>query len=161
MAASNNKRITKEYQDLQKAATPGITIHLPDDSNLSLWHVVLAGPANTPYANGTFGLRMELPPTYPFAAPKVNFVTRVYHPNVTNDADGNICIGLLKPDQWKPASKLSAVLEAVRALLVEPNPDDPLETRIAEEFKAQPDVFAKQAAESTKRYASASDPFKK
>lgn len=136
-------------------------MRLPDDNNLALWHVVLAGPANTPYANGKFGIKVELPPNYPFHPPKVNFVTRIYHPNVTHDAAGNVCIAMLKNDQWKPALKLNAVLEAVRAILVQPNPDDPLETRIADEFKAEPDVFLKQATDITKRYAAAADPFKK
>lgn len=104
---------------------------------------------------------IELPGTYPFAAPKVTFHTRIYHPNVTNDAEGNICIAMLKPDQWKPASKLPAVLEAVQRLLAEPNPDDPLETGIATEFNENPAAYAKQAADFTKRYASAADPFKK
>ncbi|KAJ4424031.1 hypothetical protein N0V82_001278 [Gnomoniopsis sp. IMI 355080] len=156
---ANIKRISKEYQDLEKTPIPGITINIPDESNLSLWHVTLTGPPSTPYANGKFGLKIELPPTYPFAAPKVTFFTRIYHPNVTCDTEGNICIGLLKPDQWKPASKMAAVLAAVRQLLIEPNPDDPLETRIAEEYTKEKPKFEKQAAEYTKKYASASNPF--
>lgn len=91
----------------------------------------------------------------------MTFHTRIYHPNVTNDSAGNICIALLKADQWKPASKLPAVLEAVQRLLVEPNPDDPLEAGIATEFRDNHAAYVKQAAEFTKRYATAPDPFHK
>lgn len=122
---------------------------------------MLIGPADSPYSGGKFGLKIVLPPNYPFTAPIVTFHTRIYHPNVTNDAAGDICIGLLKSDQWKPASKLCAVIDAVRGLLSQPNPDDPLEPRIAEQCVQRPAEFAKIATEFTKRYATAADPFKK
>lgn len=54
---------------------------------------------------------------------------------------------------------MAAVLSAVRQLLVEPNPDDPLETRIAEEYTQQKAQYEKTAATYTKQYASAADPF--
>jgi ubiquitin-conjugating enzyme E2 D/E len=45
------------------------------------------------------------------------------------------------------------VLEAVRGLLVEPMPDDPLEARIAEEYKADRKEFEKNAKAYVARYA--------
>lgn len=102
---------------------------------------------------------MNLPAEYPFKAPVVTFATRIYHPNVTNDSEGNICISLLKPENWKPASKLAQVLVALRQLLVEPNPDDPLEDRIAQEFRSDQAEFKKHAREYVDRYARKQDPF--
>lgn len=136
-----------------------MTITLPSESNLHRWHVTLQGPANTVYSSGQFGLIVQLPPEYPFKSPQVTFSTRIYHPNVTNDESGNICIPLLKPENWKPASKLSAVLESVRALLAEPNPDDPLEPRIADEFRSSRAQFDKTAREYVARYAKGSPRF--
>lgn len=60
---------------------------------------------------------------------------------------------MLKADEWKPATKISAVLLVARNLLKEPNPDDPLEVRIAEEYKDRRMAFEKEAREWTKRYA--------
>jgi ubiquitin-conjugating enzyme E2 D/E len=130
-----------------------MTISLASESNLHRWHVVLSGPPDTPYAGGTFGLVVALPVEYPFKAPTVTFATRIYHPNVTNDSQGSICLGLLKPENWKPASKLLGVLEAVRGLLVEPAPDDPLEARIADEYRADRKEFDKNAKAYVARYA--------
>lgn len=130
-----------------------MTITLASESDLHRWHVVMAGPPTTPYAGGTFGLIVDLPVDYPFKAPTVTFATRIYHPNVTNDAVGNICLGVLKAENWKPASKLLGVLEAIRALLVEPNPDDPLEARIADEYRSERREFEKNVKQYVLRYA--------
>lgn len=151
--------LQQELAECQSNQIPGLTITLPSEANLQTWHVLLTGPDNTPYRGGTFGLIVQLPDDYPFKAPVVTFHTRIYHPNVTNDSAGNICISALKPENWKPASKLSQVLEAVRQLLVEPNPDDPLEARIADEYRSQRGEFDKFAKEYTDRFAKKKDPF--
>lgn len=54
---------------------------------------------------------------------------------------------------------MAAVLAAVRQLLIEPNPDDPLEARIAEEYSRQRAQYEKNAVSYTKQYATAADPF--
>jgi ubiquitin-conjugating enzyme E2 D/E len=128
-------------------------VTLPNDSDLHKWHVTLEGPENSVYAGGRFGLVVTLPTDYPFRAPTVTFATRIYHPNVTNDQLGNICLGPLKAENWKPSTRLAGVLEAVRALLAEPQPDDPLEARIADEFRAERGEFDKNARSYVQRYA--------
>jgi len=53
----------------------------------------------------------------------VHFVTKIYHPNV--DGEGRICLNLLKPQPqgaWKPSSDIESALQAVRVLLIAPNP---------------------------------------
>lgn len=45
------------------------------------------------------------------------------------------------------------MLEAVRNLLVEPLPDDPLEDRIAEEYRRDRDAFDKNVRASVQKYA--------
>lgn len=72
---------------------------------------------------------------------------------MTNDSLGSICLGLLKPENWKPSTKISAVLDAVCNLLVEPLPDDPLEDRIAEQFRSDRAAFDKAAKADVDKYA--------
>lgn len=144
------------HQELQECTTtppPGMTVTLPSESNLHAWSITLAGPPATPYAGGTFHLTLTLPSEYPFKAPTINFATRIWHPNVTNDSSGNVCLGILKPDAWKPPCRIRAVLEAVRQLLVEPNPDDPLEARIAEEYRTDRPAFERNAKAYVARHA--------
>ncbi|KAK4150777.1 ubiquitin-conjugating enzyme/RWD-like protein [Chaetomidium leptoderma] len=151
--ASQNKRIAKELGEVTTSPPAGITVTLPNDSDLHKWHVVLEGPENTVYAGAKFGLIVSLPVEYPFKAPTVTFATRIYHPNVTNDSIGSICLGPLKAENWKPSTKLAGVLEAVRALLAEPMPDDPLEARIADEYRSDRKEFDKNARVYVQRYA--------
>lgn len=146
-------RPIQELAECTSNPPTGITVSLANESDLRCWHVILQGPAGTPYAGGTFGLVVTLPEEYPFKAPTVSFATRIYHPNVTNDSTGAICLGILKAENWKPAGRLFGVLEAVRGLLVEPQPDDPLENRIAEEYKRDKPEFDKNAKTYVARYA--------
>ena len=64
---------------------------------------------------------------YPFEPPEIIFRDAIYHPNV--DDKGHICLDFLKmppKGAWRPTISLVALLNAVRVLLCEPNPDDPL-----------------------------------
>jgi len=130
-----------------------MTVALASEDDLHKWHVTMTGPADSVYAGGKFGLVVTLPREYPFKAPTVTFATRIYHPNVTNDNLGTICLGMLKSEQWKPASKIVSVLEAIRNLLVEPNPDDALEQRIADEYRRDRKEYEKNAKAYVQRYA--------
>lgn len=60
---------------------------------------------------------------YPFVPPKMRFVTKVWHPNVSS-ANGAICLDILK-DQWSPALTLKTALLSLQALLSSPEPADP------------------------------------
>jgi ubiquitin-protein ligase len=72
---------------------------------------------------------------------------------VTFDEHGSMCIGILKPEAWKPSSKILSVLAATQSLLVEPVPDDAVETSAADMYKNDRPKFNKTAAEYTKKYA--------
>ncbi|KOS22382.1 Ubiquitin-conjugating enzyme E2 14 [Escovopsis weberi] len=149
----STKRINKEYGEIFQTPPEGISVALPNDAAVHTWHVTLAAPPASAFSPGRFGLLLTLPTDYPFKPPVVKFVTRIYHPNVTNDPLGNICLGLLKPENWKPSTKIVSVLEAVRNLLAEPQPDDPLEEGIAEEFRNDRAAWEKTARSFVAKYA--------
>jgi ubiquitin-protein ligase len=172
---------------------------------------------------GKFDLSITLPQTYPFKPPTVTFGTKIYHPNISNDSppnSGTMCLGMLKDSEWKPSTKMAAVLEFARQLLkgmlhghvfllhllptltttwpmsllpflrpgpvlsclvrrvsrvgtihlssdekqewiankvscmAEPNPDDAVEAKIAEQYRDDRAAYEKEAKEWVKRYAS-------
>ncbi|PKX88537.1 uncharacterized protein P174DRAFT_516467 [Aspergillus novofumigatus IBT 16806] len=150
----SQKRIAKELAELIESPPAGITVELVDESNLYEWKVYMEGPEGSPYHKGKFQVKLVLPTEYPFKPPTVSFATKIYHPNVTNDDKGSMCLGMLRPDEWKPSSRISAVLEFARQLLKEPMPDDAVEGRIAEQYKNDPKRYEEIAREWTRKYAS-------
>ena len=46
------------------------------------WDCSILGPDHSPYSGGTFVLRIEFPAQYPFKAPTLKFMTKIYHPSI-------------------------------------------------------------------------------
>ncbi|KAK2187152.1 hypothetical protein NP493_173g01000 [Ridgeia piscesae] len=149
MSGGLPRRIIKETQRLQAEPVPGI-VAIPDDSNARYFHVDVAGPKESPYEGGVFKLELFLPEEYPMSAPKVRFMTKIYHPNI--DKLGRICLDILK-DKWSPALQIRTVLLSIQALLSAPNPDDPLANDVAEQWKVNEAQAIEIAKQWTKRYA--------
>ncbi|XP_036621248.1 ubiquitin-conjugating enzyme E2 N-like [Trichosurus vulpecula] len=121
-------RIIKETQRLLAEPVPEIKAE-PDETNACYFHVVIAGPQDSLFEGGTFKLKLFLPEEYPMAAPKVHFMTKIYHPY--EDKLGRICLDILKY-KWSPALQMCTVLLSIQALLSASNPDDPLANDVAE-----------------------------
>lgn len=111
---------------------------------------MIRGPQDSPYEGGVFELELFLPEEYPMAAPKVRFLTKIYHPNI--DSLGRICLDILK-DKWSPALQIRTVLISIQALLSAPNPDDPLSEKVAAAWKEDEAAALITAKEYTEKYA--------
>lgn len=83
----------KETERLIAEPAPGISA-TPHEDNLRYFDVVMEGPSTSPFEGGIFKLELFLPEDYPMAAPKVRFLTKIYHPNI--DKLGRICLDILK-----------------------------------------------------------------
>lgn len=147
MTLSN--RIIKETQRLISDPVPGITATTLED-NLRYFNVTIEGPPLSPFANGTFKLELYLPENYPICAPKVRFLTKIYHPNI--DKLGRICLDVLKIN-WSPALQIRTILLSIQALLETPNPDDPLANDVASHWKRNQQEAIEMAKKWTKLYA--------
>ncbi|KAF5128464.1 Ubiquitin-conjugating enzyme E2 14 [Metarhizium anisopliae] len=143
----------QEYAEISQSPPEGFTISLPPNESIHTWQITLVPPPASPFHPGKYGILLTLPVEYPFKPPAVRFTTRLYHPNVTNDSLGNVCLGILKPENWKPSTKVAAVLDALRNLLVEPQPDDPLEERIADEYRNDRPAWDKNVRLHVDKYA--------
>jgi ubiquitin-protein ligase len=123
--------------------------------------------SDSPYSGGVFFLAIHFPTDYPFKPPKVNFTTRIYHPNI--NSNGSICLDILR-DQWSPALTISKgmqfsplysqhetngsiVLLSICSMLTDPNPDDPLVPEIAHVYKTDRSRYESTAREWTRKYA--------
>jgi ubiquitin-conjugating enzyme E2 N len=102
------RRILKETERLIKDPPPGIS-GAPANDNLRYFSVTIEGPHASPYEGslnvwgagvtigGVFNLELFLPDEYPMVAPKIRFLTKIYHPNI--DKLGRICMDTLKGTQ--------------------------------------------------------------
>lgn len=151
MAANLPRRIIKETQRLLSEPAPGISAS-PSEDNLRHFNVMILGPTQSPYEGGVYKLELFLPEEYPMAAPKVRFLTKIYHPNI--DKLGRICLDILK-DKWSPALQIRTVLLSIQALLSAPNPDDPLAEDVAKHWKENEQAAVATAKQWTAQYATA------
>jgi hypothetical protein len=53
------------------------------ESNMGFWKVVMQGPPESPYEDGTFLLYIEIGEQFPRKAPTARFITPMLHPNIT------------------------------------------------------------------------------
>ena len=146
---STLQRIQKELLEIQKDPPANCSAG-PNNDDLYEWQASIMGPENSPYQGGLFWLKINFPKDYPFKPPKVIFLTKLYHPNIS--ASGSICIDILK-EQWSPALTISKVLLCICSLLDDPNPDDPLVPEIANLFKEDREAYNKKAKDFTLLYA--------
>lgn len=121
-----------------------------DSGNIKHYNGWLNGPLDSPYEDGEFEFDLILNEEHPFKPPKFKFVTKVYHPNIDNS--GKVCLDILK-SQWSPALTVSKVLNSVRSLLNDPNPDDPLRPEASALFKENRDAYLKKVAKYMWDYA--------
>jgi len=142
------KRIHREISDVKKEDLGQITLVPSDD--LFVWRGTLPGPEGSVYEGGVFDIAVNLPPDYPFSAPKVTFKTRIYHMNISDQ--GNICIDILKHN-WSPALSLFKVILSLSSLLTDPNPKDPLVPSIASQYTRNRKLHDSTARQWTELYA--------
>lgn len=142
-------RLQKELDELIKNPPTNCSAGTVDN-DLFHWRASIIGPEDTPYDGGIFDLDIYFPVNYPFKAPKCNFITKIYHPNI--NSAGSICVDILK-DSWSPALSISKVLLSISSLMNDPNPDDPLEPIIATQYKENKSEFISTAKTWTTIYA--------
>jgi ubiquitin-conjugating enzyme (huntingtin interacting protein 2) len=100
-----------------------------------------------------FYVDIQLDDQYPFVPPKMRFITKVWHPNISS-ANGAICLDILK-DQWSPALTLKTALLSLQSLLASPQPDDPQDAVVAKEYLRDFKSWKETAQNWTRTYAHA------
>lgn len=148
MAAT--RRLTKELTDIRQSENKYVREIVVDESNVLTWSCLLI-PQSIPYNKGAFKIRIDFPAEYPFKPPKITFQTKIYHPNI--DEKGQVCLPIISPENWKPATKTDQVLTCLLDLVNDPEPEHPLRADLAEEFSKDKKKFLKNAEEYTKKYS--------
>uniref|UniRef100_M3ZIK3 E2 NEDD8-conjugating enzyme n=1 Tax=Xiphophorus maculatus TaxID=8083 RepID=M3ZIK3_XIPMA len=88
------------------------------------------------YQSGRFQFEIDVPEAYNMVPPKVRCLTRIWHPNITEN--GEICLSLLREHSidgtgWAPTRTLKDVVWGLNSLFTDLlNFDDPLNIDAAE-----------------------------
>jgi len=117
----NNKRLKRDITQLK---TINCNLEIIKARNLT---VILKGPKDSLYEDGSWKINIEIPAEYPFKSPSIGFLDKIYHPNVDYKS-GTICMDVLN-QEWAPIYSLLNIYETfLPQLLMYPNAGDPLNT---------------------------------
>ena len=144
------KRILRDLKEIKDDPPPYCSAGPADDKDPYHWNATIMGPEDTLYYGGLFFLTIHFPKEYPYKPPIIQFITKIYHPNI--NSKGVISVDILK-DQWCMALTISKVLLSIVSLLSDPNPDDPLEIAIAQQYKHNHKKYEDTVREWTRIYA--------
>lgn len=130
------RRLQTELKALHRdEKMEGVTISVPDETDLFTWEIGIFGPPETIYEGGYFKCLLAFPKDYPMSPPEMRFTCGIWHPNVY--PDGKVCISILHPpgedaqsgerpeERWNPAQSVRTILLSVISLLNEPNISSP------------------------------------
>lgn len=121
------------------------------NNDLHHWKGYIEGPEGTPYHTGKFVIDIKFPTDYPFTPPKMQFDTKIWHPNISS-VTGAICLDTLK-GEWSPALTIRTALLSILAMLSDANPQDPQDGVVAKQYMDDRAAFNAQARAWTLKYA--------
>eukprot|EP00520_Triparma_pacifica_P012165 CAMPEP_0118651884 /NCGR_PEP_ID=MMETSP0785-20121206/11022_1 /TAXON_ID=91992 /ORGANISM="Bolidomonas pacifica, Strain CCMP 1866" /LENGTH=191 /DNA_ID=CAMNT_0006544363 /DNA_START=162 /DNA_END=733 /DNA_ORIENTATION=- len=149
---SAKPRIIKELRECKPDNGSGVHATANNNENVYALTGLITGGAETPYEGGEWLIEIKIPDGYPFEPPKMRFITKIWHPNISS-VTGAICLDILK-DQWSPALTIKTALLSLQALLCAAEPDDPQDAVVAKMYKEKPEEFKETAKEWTAIHAS-------
>ena len=132
------KILWRQQQELLKKSPDHVTPIINDEDPIDI-QADIEGPEGTPYECGIFRVRLFIPNEFPQSAPKGFFVTKIFHPNVSEK--GEICVNTLKRD-WNPKQwSLYNLFEVIKCLLIVPFPQSSLNEEAGKMFMDNYDEY--------------------
>ncbi len=113
----SDARVQKEFQTISNQKEFKVWLV---NNDFKHWKAVLSGPEDSVYQDGKFQIDIKIPEKYPYVPPKMQFDTKIWHPNVSSQT-GAICLDILK-DEWSPALSIRTALLSIQALMWSPEP---------------------------------------
>ncbi|KAH8688039.1 hypothetical protein GQ44DRAFT_744913 [Phaeosphaeriaceae sp. PMI808] len=132
----------------------------PIGEDLFAWQATIIGPVryNSQTSNGVFFLAIQFPKDYPWNPPRINFTTKILHPNISEY--GGISLDILRSSspgfgggQWSPALTISKCLLSIMSLLKDPYAPPDSTFTSARLFREDRVEFNRRAREWTLKYA--------
>ena len=140
----------KQELHLKNNPIPGINF-IYNENDITDIQAEIEGPVATPYEGGLFRVTIKLLPNFPVVAPKGIFLTKIFHPNISEQ--GEICVNTLKRDWNQKNWSLSNLFQVIKCLLIIPFPQSALNEEAGKLFMEDYDQFFKIAKMFTSIHA--------
>ncbi|KAF3638952.1 Ubiquitin-conjugating enzyme E2 4 [Capsicum chinense] len=145
----------RREMDLMKLMMSDYKVEMINDG-MQEFYVEFHGPKESPYQEGVWKVRVELPDAYPYKSPSIGFVNKIYHPNV-DEMSGSVCLDVIN-QTWSPMFDLVNVFEVfLPQLLLYPNPSDPLNGEAAALMMRDRTTYDQRVKEYCEKYAKKED----
>ncbi|CAG7561964.1 unnamed protein product, partial [Fusarium equiseti] len=150
MSTNLERRLAKEYKELEDGADYKVRLRTPGDpSNLE---AALQLPSGMPYSGGAYTIDVQIPSSYPFERPVMKFNSKIWHPNIHLET-GEVGTDALGP--WDPTHTIKSELESLVDLLKQPNLQYPHNQEALKMFNEDSAGFKCKAQEWAVRFAGA------
>jgi len=160
---SNSIRMKRVAAELKKLKAPNAD-HPADwqveaaESDIFSWTITLPGPEDTPFKYGTYRISVSFPDNYPFSAPTVKFLTKIYHPNVYGD--GEICVDILG-NKWDKTAQIQTLMYSLLYLIQYPNPESAANGQAADFYENSEENYEKEILKWIMKTAEINEKYKK
>ena len=145
-ANSAQIRLNKDLEEVVSGNEAEISF--PDPNNIQKF-IIRIIPTNGIWRGGKFEFLFDIPDEWPIQRPKVTIVTRVWHPNISED--GPVCLNILR-DNYSPVTSINHLIQGLYFLFSEPNPNSPLNTDASIQYLQNRQAFIEKAEDYMKKY---------
>jgi ubiquitin-protein ligase len=87
-------KLMELWEDCQKKSCEYMIDFFDEETqNPKYWLIIYTGIEGTPYEKGLFKVKLVFPDDYPKSMPRAYFLTKIYHLNIKDPADGgDVCL---------------------------------------------------------------------
>lgn len=141
-------RLTKDLEEVSRITD--VTVTTPDPNDIQTIHVRIV-PVGGIWKGGKFDFVFSIPDEWPHQRPSVKMITKIWHPNISED--GNVCLNILR-DNYTPCMTISALIVGLQFLFTPEgvNPNSPLNTDAALQYIQNFEAFKLKAEEYMEKF---------
>ena len=148
--SDRTKRIMDEFNKLKNSRVIPIVKCEFINGDINNWKVSFKGSSCSPYEDGIFELKVNLPNEYPDKRPWLYFITKMFHPNI-QQSDGKVSITLLY--NWVKSFTIEEVTNGFIQVMEEPEVGPGYGEEPQKLLEKDRDAFFEKVEEYTMKYA--------
>ncbi|XP_038071506.1 NEDD8-conjugating enzyme UBE2F-like [Patiria miniata] len=155
-ASVRDMLLNKEVPEMDVNLPSSCTVDFEDPNKLHSFKLIVT-PEEGYWRGGRFVFSIHVPEEYNIVPPTVKCLTRIWHPNISED--GNICLSILREHSvdgtgWAPTRRMKDVAWGLSFLFSDLlNFDDPLNIEAAEHYQRNRSDFEAKVRHYVERYA--------